>query len=36
MSNEFKKQKFFILKTIDFIHGKCMCEGASDDSRHWA
>ena len=31
--NGFQKQKSFVLKTI-FIHGKCMCEGVSEDSRH--
>ena len=31
----FQKQKSFVLKT-DFIHGKCMCEGVGEDSRHGA
>ena len=37
MSNEFSKKKniSFILETI-FIHGKCMCEGVGEDSRHGA
>ena len=31
------KQKSFILKKkTDFIHGKCMCEEVSEDSRHGA
>ena len=30
----FRKQKSFILKTVFFIHGKCMCEGVGEDSRH--
>ena len=35
-SNGFQKQKkSFVLKTV-FIHGKCMCEGVSEDSRHGA
>ena len=34
-SNRFQKQKYFVLKII-FIHGKCMCEGLGDDSRHGA
>ena len=29
----FKKQKFFVLKTV-FIRGKCMCEGVGEDPRH--
>ena len=40
MSNEFsktekKKKESFVLKTV-FIHGKCMCEGVGEDSRHGA
>ena len=31
----FPKQKYFVLKTV-FIHGKCMCEGVDEDSRHGA
>ena len=31
----FKNKKSFVLKTV-FIHGKCMCEGVSKDSRHGA
>ena len=34
-SNGFQKQKSFVLKTV-FIHGKCMCEGVGEDSRHGA
>ena len=34
-SNGFQKQKSFVLKTV-FIHGKCMCEGVSEDSIHGA
>ena len=30
-----KKKKSFVLETI-FIHGKCMCEGVCEDSRHGA
>ena len=30
LSNGFQKQKSFVLKTIFFIHGKCMCEGVSE------
>ena len=36
MSNEFQKQKSFVLKKINFIHGKCMCDGVGEDSRHGA
>ena len=32
-SNGFQKQKYFVLKTV-FIHGKCICEGVGEDSRH--
>ena len=32
-SNGFQKQKSFVLKIV-FIHGKCMCERVSEDSRH--
>ena len=35
LSNGFQKQEIFVLKTF-FIHGKCMCEGVGDDSRHGA
>ena len=28
----FKNKKSFVLKTV-FIHGKCICEGVSKDSR---
>ena len=31
----FQKQKSFVLKTIFFIHDKCMWEGFGKDSRHW-
>ena len=31
----FQKQKSFVLKRV-FIHGKCMCEGVGEDSRHGA
>ena len=34
-SNGIQKQKSFVLKTV-FIHGKCMCEGVDEDSRHRA
>ena len=27
--------KSFVLETV-FIHGKCMCEGVDEDSRHGA
>ena len=31
----FQKQESFVLKIVSFfIHGKCMCEGVSEDSRH--
>ena len=30
-----KKKQTFVLETI-FIHGKCMCEGVGEDSRHGA
>ena len=30
------KKKFFCFEKIDFIHGKCMCEGVGEDSRHGA
>ena len=29
----FRKQKSFVLKTV-FMHGKCMCEGVSENSKH--
>ena len=29
------KQKYFVLEIV-FIHGKCMCEGVDEDSRHEA
>ena len=32
----FQKQKYFVLKTVFFIHGKCMYEGVGEDSRHGA
>ena len=35
LSNGFRKQKIFVLKIV-FIHGKCICEGVSEDSRHRA
>ena len=31
-----KNKKSFVLKTVFFIHGKCMCEGVGEDSRHGA
>ena len=34
-SNEFQKLKSFVLKIV-FIHGKWMCEGVGEDSRHGA
>ena len=34
-SNGFQNKKYFVLKII-FIHGKCMCEGVGEDSRHEA
>ena len=30
-----KKKKIFFFKTV-FIHGKWMCEGVGEDSRHGA
>ena len=31
------KKKSFVLKTVFFfIHGKCMCQGVREDSRHGA
>ena len=30
----FQKQKSFVLKTVFFMHDKCMCEGVGEDSRH--
>ena len=30
------KKKYFVLKTVFFIHGKYMCEGVGEDSRHGA
>ena len=35
LSNKFQKQNSFVLKIV-FIHGKCMCEGVGEDSRHGA
>ena len=32
----FQRQKSFVLKTVFFIQGKCMCEGVDEDSRHGA
>ena len=32
----FRKKKYFVLKTVFFIHEKCMCEGVGEDSRHRA
>ena len=33
----FWEQKSFVLKRVFFfIHGKCMCEGVGEESRHWA
>ena len=29
----FKKKNSFVMKTV-FIHGKCMCKGVGEDSRH--
>ena len=31
----FQKKKNFVLEPV-VIHGKCMCEGADEDSRHRA
>ena len=31
-----KKKIFCFEKKKDFIHGKCMCEGVGEDSRHGA
>ena len=30
----FRKQNSFVLKTFFFIHGRCMCEGVGEDSKH--
>ena len=30
----FQKQKSFVLEIVFSIHGKCMCEEVSEDSRH--
>ena len=30
----FQKQKSFVLEIVFSIHGKFMCEGVSEDSRH--
>ena len=32
----FRKQKSFVLKIVFLIHGKCMCEGVGEESRHVA
>ena len=32
LTNVFSKQKSFVLKTVFFIHGICMCEGVGENS----